>query len=186
MPSILDGIKTEAEMKRLHAQASAVLGNYVAAGKLTPRAQSILDAMGEGLSLAEVMGITTQEREALLVHGLRQMQSGDAAGAQETLLTFYHLDPLDPRAAYALAANFQAQEDYLTAGRLYLTFLALDATNPEGYLRLGECFMGNREDDQASAYFEAAKVQAAGTPAQGAVEAHADAMRAILATRMAA
>ena len=188
MPSILDGLpKSEAEMKQAHLGSSILLGEYIAGAKeLSPKAKSIFEALGEGLSLADIMKISKQEREALLVQGYRQLQHGDHAGAQNTLTTLYHLEPTDERVVYALAAAYQAQEQYATAGKLYLTFLALDATNPQGYLRLAECFMANREFDEARAHFEAAKVQAAGTKAAAAVSAHADAMLAVIESRAAA
>lgn len=187
MPSILDGLpKSEAALKEIHAGSSAALGALLDAERMPPQIRARLEAMGEGLSHADILGITEAERDALLVQGVRQLQQGDVAGAQNTLTMLYQLEPGDARAVYALAATYQTQEAYRAAGRLYLVFLALDATNPQGYLRLGECFLGNGEADQAQAYLEAAKVQAAGTPEQGQVEAHADSLLSAIAARAAA
>lgn len=186
MPSLFDGLpRTEAEMREVHRASAAMIGAYAASGKLSPKAQSIFDALDEGLSLADVMNITKEERDALLVQGTRLLQVGDLDGAQEMLLMLYRLEPMDERAVYALAATFQAKQEYAYAAKLYLVFLALDATNPQGYLRLGECLMANREFDEAGAYFEAAKTLAAGTRSETAVNAHADAMLGALASRAA-
>ncbi len=186
MPSLFDGMpKTEAEMLEVQRISATMIGAYVSAGKLSPKAQSIFDALEEGQSLGDIMNITKQEREALLVQGTRQLQAGDLAGAQETLLIAYRLEPTDARAVYALAAAFQAQQEYAYAAKMYLVFLALDATNPQGYLRLGECLMANREFAEAEGFFEAAKALAAGTRTAAAVNGHADAMLGAMAARAA-
>lgn len=188
MPSILDGLpKTDAEMREITVAAATAFSEFLATNEgVTPKARSIVAALDQGLSLADVLGITKEQREAVLVQGFQQLSHGDHAGAQNTLSMLYHLEPTDERVIYALAATHQAQEDYAVAGKLYLNFLALDATNPQGYLRLAECFMANREIDEARAYFEAAKVQAAGTPAAPDVDAYADRMTAALDGRAAA
>lgn len=184
MPSILDGLpKSEAEIREIQESSAALVGQYMASAELTPKSREIFERLGGGESLADIMGITKEQRDALLVQGYRQFQGGDIAGAQNTLTQLYHFEPTDERVIYALAATYQAQEKYAEAGKLYVTFLAFDATNPQGYLRIGECFLANREFDDAKAYFEAAKIQAAGTKEAPAVNAHADSMLSVLASR---
>ncbi|MNL48429.1 hypothetical protein D3C87_1712880 [compost metagenome] len=46
--------------------------------------------------------------------------------------------------------------DLERAAYFYLNFLALDATNPEGYLRLGECLMSAGELEEARASIQTA------------------------------
>lgn len=177
--SILDGLPRSAEaMKAVVAGSSAIMDDYLSQQALSPRAQSIVALLKKGLSLADIMKITPRERDALLVHGIRQMEAGEMEGAQATLTTLHQLDPLDERAIYALAATYQAQENYAVAGKLYCTFIALDATNAEGYLRLGECFLGNREFAQAHACFEVGKGEAA-SAGRADLVAHADRMSAL-------
>ena len=74
---------------------------------------------------------------------------------------------------HALAATFQAQDAWPTAGKLYVHFLALDATNPDGYLRLGECFLAAREIEEARTCFENARRLAADGHGRPGVLAHA-------------
>lgn len=187
MPSILDGLpRTQTELQEAHLASAIVFGESVAEADLTPRSRSIVEAMGQGLSLGDALGISLAERDALLVHGFRQLQQGDAAGAQVTLTQLYHIEPTDERVIYALAATYQTQEQYAAAAKLYLCFLAYDATNPQGYLRIAECFLAVREYPEAEAYIEAARVQAAGTPAQDEVGRHADALSAAIPARPAA
>ncbi|RVU14209.1 tetratricopeptide repeat protein [Methylobacterium oryzihabitans] len=178
--SILDGMpQSDADMKFIVASASTIVETVLGLSAKTPRAQSILEAMREGLSLADILKIPKEERDALLAQGIRQMQVGDVAGAQATLTTLYYLEPLDARAIYALATTYQAQGNYGAAGKLYAGFLALDATNADGYLRLAECFMANRETEQARACFEVGKGEAV-SAGQADRVAHADRMLALL------
>lgn len=187
MPSILDGLpRTQAELQEAHLASAIQFGEIVAQADLTARSRSIIDAMGEGRSLGDVLGITREERDALLVHGFRQLQQGDAAGAQVTLTQLYHIEPMDERVIYALAATYQAQEQYAAAAKLYLCFLAYDATNPQGYLRIAECFLAAREYPEAEAYIEAARVQAAGSACEADVDRHAGALSAAIPARPAA
>lgn len=181
--SILDGMPTsEADMKEVVARSSTIVENVLGLAKMSPRAQSIIAAMKEGLSLADIAKISKDERDALLVQGIRQMQSGDVAGAQNSLTMLHYLEPLDERVIYVLATTYQAQENYAAAGKLYVTFIALDATNPDGYLRLGECFLANREFDRARACFEVGKGEAQ-SAARADLVAHADRMLALIGDR---
>lgn len=157
--AILDGLpKTKAETERTLAIATKVFESGLAKAKLTSGQRRVLDLMKKGLSMADIAGISKEERDACLALGCRQLQVGDLVNAEATLLGLVQIEPSDERAIYALAATYQAQRKYEVAGRLYLQFLALDATNPQGYLRLGECFMGAREPEGARGCFEAAKV----------------------------
>lgn len=181
--SILDGMpRTEADMKQIVGGSSTIIDEFLSKAELSPRAQSIVDHLKDGLSLADILKISKEERDALLVQGIRQMQSRDVAGAQTTLTMLHRLEPLDERVIYALATTYQAQEDYAVAGKLYVTFLALDATNAEGYLRLGECFLGNRETEQAYACFEVGKGEAA-SAGRADLVAYADRMIALTRKR---
>lgn len=157
--SILDGFpKNEQEFNEVLRLASKIVEPAFATAKLNARDSSIFDLLKEGLSFADICQITKEERDALLARGCQQLQVGDVQAAQDTLTMLIQLEPSDERVIYALAATFQAQANYPTAGKLYVQFLSLDATNPDGYLRLGECFLANREQDGARACFETAKI----------------------------
>jgi Flp pilus assembly protein TadD len=185
--AILDGIPTDANALRLIvANTGNLLAALLDAGDPSPRLKSILDAMAEGHSLASCLDITPEEREALLLRGLQQLQVGDHAGAQTTLHTLYHLEPADARVLYALGATYQAMQDHATAARMYLMFIALDAQNPEGFLRLGECFLAGDEFAEAQASFEVAKVEAGRNTPRPDLAAYADRMIGLAQSRIAA
>ncbi|WP_375453309.1 tetratricopeptide repeat protein [uncultured Methylobacterium sp.] len=169
-------------MKDVVATSSTIVEHVLGLATMSPRARSIIDAMKGGLSLADIAKISKEERDALLVQGIRQMQSGDVAGAQNTLTTLHYLEPLDERVIYALATTYQTQGNYAAAGKLYVTFVALDATNPDGYLRLGECFLAATEFDRARACFEVGKGEARDAGRLDLV-AHADRMLALIGDR---
>jgi tetratricopeptide (TPR) repeat protein len=179
--SILDGLpKSAEEMRAAFTGGAEALRALAASDELSPKMRSILDELNDGQSMADIMGITKEERDAMLLQGFRLLQGGNAAAAQDLLTTLHNLEPLDERVIYALGAAFQAQEDYAQAGRLYLLFLSLDATNPEGYLRLAECFMGNGETEQAAACFEVAKIEAGRRAPRPDLAAYADRMLAAI------
>jgi Flp pilus assembly protein TadD len=156
--SILDGMPTtQAELNAALEFARPILDGTIREANLSERAQSVLDLMQEGLSLADIMGITKPQRDALLVQGCRLLQVGDVAKARDVLTQLYQLEPTDERTIYALASTYQVEGNFAAAGKLYVLFLALDATNPEGHLRLGECFLGAREYDNAESSFSMAQ-----------------------------
>lgn len=183
MPSILEGLPNKAQLDQMQQASVAMLEGLLESPELPAPSRRMIALMGEGLSQADIRGITKQERDAVFTKGVWQLQQGDIEGGRNTLSVLYRLEPADERVIYALATSFQAQEDYVTAGRLYLHFLAFDATNPQGYLRVAECFMGNGEATEARELLEAAKIQAAGTPAQAEVDTYADSLLASLAVR---
>lgn len=183
MPSILEGLPTKPQLDQMQRANAVMLEGLLESPDLPAPSRRMIELMGEGLSQADILGITKQERDAVFTKGVWQLQQGDIEGGRNTLSVLYRLEPTDERVIYALATSYQAQEDYVTAGRLYLHFLAFDATNPQGYLRVAECFIGNGEIVEARELLEGAKVQAAGTPAQSEVDTYADSLLASLAAR---
>lgn len=153
--SILDGMpKTEAELKKVFDIAGAASAHVIQGMELSERQQSIIDLMKEGMSLADILGISKEHRDALLVQGGRFLQLGEIQKARDTLTVLYQMEPMDERVIYALATSFQLEGNFKAAGQLYVHFLALDATNPDGFLRLGECFLGAKEYEDAKGSFE--------------------------------
>lgn len=179
--SILDGFATSAaDARYIAAAAGIVFEEMFDVRSASPRAQSVVALLREGLSLADVFSITKEERAAVLLLACRKLQAGDIAGAKPLLTQLVQLEPTDAGAIYALAVAHQASGDPVLAGKLYVHAIAFDATNPDGYLRLGECLLANREIEAARGCFEGAKVLANaghGTPAQ---VAHAERMIATL------
>lgn len=142
----------------------------------SPRVESVVKLLNEGLSLADIFSITRQERDAVLLLACRHLQAGDVKSALPLLNQLVQLEPTDRRAIYALGVAYQSTGDAVLAGKLYLHAVALDATDPEGYLRLGECLLANREVEAARGCFEGARVLASSGHGTAAQVEHADRM----------
>jgi tetratricopeptide (TPR) repeat protein len=181
--SILDGMpSSEADLKKAMEFVAPHIDKMIAESGLTEREQSVFELMKEGLSLGDIYGITKEQRDALLVHAGRFLKAGDIQKARDILLKVYQFEPTDERAIYALATTFQLEGNFSAAGKLYLAFLALDATNPEGHLRLGECFLGAKEYDNAESEFRIAR-NFASSAGDAACIAHATKMLEIASDR---
>jgi tetratricopeptide (TPR) repeat protein len=174
--SILDRMPSnEAELKAAMEFANPMLEKAMADLKLPERAMSALELMKEGLSIGDIMGLKKEHRDALLVQAGRLLKAGEVGKARDALIGLYQIEPLDERTIYMLATTYQIEGDLSAAGRLYVTFLALDATNPEGHLRLGECFLSAKEYENAEQSFSMAKTFAK-SAGDAACSAHADKM----------
>ena len=159
--SILDGLpKSAAEYEAAGAVAEPMIKAALEKLNLSERAKSAIDLVKQGLSLANVLGITEKERDALFLLACRTFQFGEIAKARDILINLHVLEPLDARVLYVLASTYQAEGNVNAAGKLYVHFLALDATNTDGFLRLGECFLANKEFQQAIDTFKIALGQA--------------------------
>lgn len=161
--SILDnmGPKNEQELVEAWIVAAKMIKPTVDKYPLSERQMSVLELMQSGLSLADIFEIGKEERDALLVQGFQLLQVGEIKQAQDFFMVLHQLEPLDERVIYGFAASYQAAGDYAIAAKMYVNFIALDATNPEGHLRLAECFMAAKEYDNATESFEIALGEAA-------------------------
>lgn len=184
--SILDGMPTEpGDMPAATKMAEDLTAQFLAKAEFTEKQQDIIDLVRRGIFLGEILELTQDHKDALLTHGLGLIQLGEIQKGRDVLTQLFVLDPLEARAVYGIGVSYMLQNQFEGAGKLFLHFLALDATNPEGHLRLGECFLGNQEYDHAADCFDAVKDLVAkgyGTPA--AAE-HATRLLAVVAERRA-
>ncbi|PDT90845.1 hypothetical protein CO669_07670 [Bradyrhizobium sp. Y36] len=170
--SILDGLpKSEAEWRRLMDAAAPIAQRLIDELELSPKAQSILKLMSEGMALADICGLTQEERDAMFIRGCRMIQAGDVTKGRDWMLMLHQLEPLDARVIYAIALTYQGEGNIALAAKLYVHFIALDAANPEGHLRLGECLLSAREYDGAIAHFAVGERLSRGTNAAAAAHA---------------
>jgi Flp pilus assembly protein TadD len=184
---ILSGmITTEEELKAAVGIAGPAFEQAVANMNLTERQQEVLDLMKGGMSLGDIMGLKKEHRDALLVQCFQLLQAGEIEKARDGFLRLYQLEPLDERSIFALATTYQMEGNFVAAGQLYVHFLALDATNAEGYLRLGECFMGSKEYEDAKACFKTAKLEAERGHGQPTTLAQATALLDLAEQKLAA
>lgn len=185
--SILDGLPTDAaEYRAAMEKVIPRMAQGLEEIGLTKAQRGVLELMSEGLSLADIKGVTKEERDALLAHGLQFLRVGDIAKARDVLIGLYQIEPMDERVIYALGASYQAEGDLARAGKLYVHFLALDATNPEGHLRLGECFLANGEIESAIESFEIARALLAKGKGDPASTGHAEKMLGLARERQGA
>lgn len=99
----------------------------------------LVAGMRDGLTPAQVIGLTPQELAALYALGFQKLNAGDLARAQDVFLWLTLVDPLHAPHFYCLGVTRQLQGKPAEAAEVFLHFLARDATNPVGYLRYGEC-----------------------------------------------
>jgi tetratricopeptide (TPR) repeat protein len=127
----------------------------------------ILDAVRSGATPAAALGLEQRHIEALYQQGYDLLAVGDTEKARSVLTMLIQLDPSEERAIYALAAAYQIEGRFDTAAQIYTTFITMDATNPDGYLRLGECLEALGETENALGCYEIALGEAErghGTP----------------------
>jgi tetratricopeptide (TPR) repeat protein len=158
--SIIDGVvKKPEEVFKAMADYDSLLARTLDRNNATPMQREVVKLIKEGFSIADIFDITKEQRDAIFAQACRLLQIGEAKRARAMLTTLLEIEPRDERAIYALAGSYQIEANYDAAAKLYIFFIARDATNPEGYLRLGECFLGAKEYENAKAMFAAAQVQ---------------------------
>jgi tetratricopeptide (TPR) repeat protein len=158
--SFLDGLPRSAEEARKMLELTRpMVERFFASIDLTPRQQSILDLLNKGVPLADIYGLTQDERDAMFAKGCELVQAGEIEKGRDWLMFVYQLDPFDARVIYVIAVTYQTEGNFTVAAKLYICFLAHDATNPEGYLRLGECLLAARDYGTAADCFKFARTQ---------------------------
>ncbi|PLL11176.1 hypothetical protein C0V75_18015 [Tabrizicola sp. TH137] len=119
----------------------------------------IVRDMMEGLTVAQAMGLTRDELEALYAAAFRLLAAGNFAAAVDSFGYLVMIDPLHAPNHYCLGVAWQGMGRIKDAEREFVNFLALDATNPDGYLRLGECYLHRGATALAREAFELAEAE---------------------------
>lgn len=153
--SILDaGIQdTQEFIKSLEQNAPQIEKHFELFGITDKKFYKLLK---EGHTPASVMDISREELDGVYEIARRYITTGQIDKAQSMFIMLIRLDAMQPHFNYGLGLTYQMQGDVATAARFYLLFLGLDATNPEGYMRLGECLFAAKEYLEASETFEVA------------------------------
>lgn len=120
----------------------------------------VWNAVKQGATPAAGLGLDRHHLEAMYARGYDLLRNGDIERSRAVLLTLLQLDPHQEKYMYAFAATYQMEGKLDIAAKLYVTFIAMDATNPEGYLRLGECLRALGESENARGCFEIAALEA--------------------------
>ncbi|MGV6872535.1 hypothetical protein ACUSIJ_07560 [Pseudochelatococcus sp. B33] len=112
--------------------------------------------LGAGRTLASTLDLRPEHIDALLSQARDLIRAGQLARARDKLMLVLFLDPLEVRAVYAAAATLQMEQRYAEAGRLYASYIVLEPLAAVGYLRMGECLLGNAEPDEAREFIASA------------------------------
>ena len=99
----------------------------------------VMKDMNDGLTQAQSMGLTRKDLDVIYALGFQKMTGADFKAAEDVFSYLAIIDPLHAPNYYCLAVARQAQGRHDEAEMAIYGFLAMDATNPNGYLRLGEC-----------------------------------------------
>lgn len=109
-----------------------------------------------GPSLASLKGYGPEEINGLLVMAHDHIKAGMLDKARETLQLIVMLDPYEDRAIYTFASTLQLEGKYSHAGMLYMQYVMMKAMEPRGYLRIGECLLGDGHVEEAREYITGA------------------------------
>jgi tetratricopeptide (TPR) repeat protein len=160
--SILDGLPHSAiEVQKALELVEPIVQQFINTLDLSPKQKEILALVKQGHSIADIYGLTQEHRDAMFAKGCQLVQAGEIKKGRDWLTYLHLLDPRDARIIYVIAVTYQSEGNFTLAAKLYILFLALDPTNVEGYLRLGECHLSARDYDTAIACFEFVKDQCA-------------------------
>lgn len=176
--------RNAAAMQAACEAMAPLMQDFLDSKAISPRLRSILDLMAEGMNLAQILEISPAHLDALFIEASNYLKTGHVAEAQPLFEVLVRLDPLAARSIYGLALCHELAGDIERAGKLYIQFLALDATHVDGYLRLASCLKAEGNLTEAEACFgTAANLARAGhgTERQAAeAEANAAALRAAI------
>jgi tetratricopeptide (TPR) repeat protein len=120
----------------------------------------IISQVMEGQSPAQAMGLTRDDLEVLYAVGFNQLNAGEFNKAADTFTNLCLIDPLEAKNHYCLGMAYQLRGEPRNAAPIFINFLSLDATNPHGYLRYGECLMAQGEKTEALESFRLALIEA--------------------------
>ena len=121
----------------------------------------LVKGMMAGATPAQSLGLKRADLDALYGVAFASLTSGDMQRADDLFMYLCLLDPLEARYRYCLGVIAQQRGTFDLAVEHFINFLALDATNADGYLRLGECYAALGNKTEAREAFEIAAAEAA-------------------------
>jgi type III secretion system low calcium response chaperone LcrH/SycD len=117
-----------------------------------PRLLAVLD----GQTIAQAKGLSRADLEVLYAYGFSFISKGDTRKAEDVFSQLCMIDPLVAKNHYCLGIVRQMTQHWDLAIDDFARFCALDATNPEGYLRIGECLTAKGDRAEARKVFDVA------------------------------
>ncbi len=147
---LLDDLpKSAQDLQRQAGDGAERLKAFFESHEAPPEIETIRQRFLAGESASVMLGLEKEHRDAIVRQGLQYLQLNRLDEAHQWLTLAVLADHLDERAIYGLGVIAQLKGDLKTAVRCFIQVQALDATNPEGLLRLGECLLANRETHEA-------------------------------------
>ncbi len=177
--SILDlGYETKEDFAAALEMANPYFDKMVA--ELGLANDAIMQSIRDGISPHIAMDLSDDHLDALFAVGIQTMQAGDVAQAQVVFDKLTKLKSYDYRFWYALGTTYQAQGTVDMAARCYIVSLGFQATDVDGYLRLGECLLSAKETAEALEVYQIAAALC--DDGHGTPDAHEVALRMITHT----
>lgn len=115
----------------------------------------------DGLTPAQAMGLTRDQLDVIYTLAYRKLMAGELTAAEQAFSYLMMVDPLHGPNIYMAGVVQIAQGNPARAEEIFLMFLALDATNPKGYLRLGDCWLAQGMRDKAAEAYRLALAECA-------------------------
>lgn len=187
--SILSGLPgTEAEVKAQSEYMAGMIREIFGDNEFTRLLDEshVWKQMKEGLTLADILQLSKDQLEALYSVGHQALAAGQPEKAKDAFIQLIQIDPMDERFVYMLGLSCQMLGEIEHAAKVYVQFIARDATNPEGYLRLAECLLAAGEVTEARDTFRTARNMAEGKPEFAVSLAYAKTMIETAEARLAA
>lgn len=152
---------SEMEADKIRSTVDPIIADYVqqkfgTEGNPQELADTWVEELIAGGTLASRVGLTAEHIDAFLSQAHALIKVGQLAKARDNLLPVLLLDPLEDRALYATAATLQMERRYAEAGRVYAAYIMMKALDPIGYLRMGECLLGDGAPGEAREFIEGA------------------------------
>lgn len=151
-------IFTNLEVLRALEEGATAYSNKTGGEGMTPA--QVREATAEAQTIAQLRGLSREDLEVLYTYGFNMIGSGKLQQAEDIFINLCMIDPLEAKNHYCLGVVRQMQKRWHFAAEDFNRFLAMDATNPEGYLRIGECERALGRHDSARDYFETALAHA--------------------------
>lgn len=120
----------------------------------------IVQGLEEGRTLAQIQGLSRDDLEVIYTHGFRLLSQGMRDKAEIVFTQLVMIDPLMARNHYCLGLCHQLAGDPGKALGLFEVAVALDATNPEGLIKMGECHLALNRPEDATDCFRIALAEA--------------------------
>ena len=140
-----------------------------ACGDVADRIGEVIDQVSsgfceQGLTMAQILGITEPELEALYTLGSKKYESGEYKAAQDIFMMLCRLDPFAGRNFRALGSALQMEKKYDRALKAYAAAVSLDMDDATASLHAGECLMLLNKMPEARAALEGCLIQAESDP----------------------